>query len=231
MCKDPSNCTQLDPSAKKKLANIWYLIGLAWQCGDGLDENEKMAIDSFRKAARYGNPEAMRCLADYCIYRDRDLMRAIGWWLLAFRIDLDSTEPETEHGESETVRQYRKAAERGCAGAQARLGECCFIGKGTDQNKKEAVRWFRKAAAQSNAMAMFRLGCCYLVGDRVKKNEAKAYRLWHRSARLGYAEAQYYIGLCYEFGDHVERNHDEALKWLRMAAAQGHRDAQHELSR
>ena len=161
MCNDSSICAKFDPSSEKKLANIWYLIGLAWQCGDGLDENEKMAIDSFRRAARYGNPEAMRCLADYCVYRDRDLMAAIGWWILAFRIDLNSSTPETERGEAETVRRYREAAERGCAGAQARLGECCFFGNGTDQNKKEAVKWFRMAAAKSNPTAMFRLGCLY----------------------------------------------------------------------
>lgn len=227
MQKHSNSSARLDASTRRRLGKIWYLIGLAWQCGDGLDENEKQAIKSFRWAADYGNTEAMRCLADYCIYRDRNLMKAMDWWLLAWKTDPSFAEEDGV--ESETVLRYRKAAERGCAGAQARLGECCLIGNGTKQNKKEAVKWFRKAAAQGNARAMLRLGGCYLAGDHVKKNEAKAYRLWHRSANLGYAEAQYYVGLCYEQGEHVERNHDEALKWLRMAAAQGHRDAKQEL--
>ncbi len=169
MQKHSNSSARLDASTRRRLGKIWYLIGLAWQCGDGLDENEKQAIKSFRWAADYGNAEAMRCLADYCIYRDRDLMKAMDWWLLAWKTDPSFAEEDGV--ESETVLRYRKAAERGCAGAQARLGECCLIGNGTNQNKKEAVKWFRKAAAQGNARAILRLGGCYLAGDHVKKNE------------------------------------------------------------
>ena len=67
---------QMDAPTRDRLGKIWYLIGLAWQCGDVLDENERLAVDSFRRAAGYGNAEAMRCLANICIYRDRDLMKA-----------------------------------------------------------------------------------------------------------------------------------------------------------
>lgn len=217
----------MDAPTRKRLGKIWYLIGLAWQFGDILDENERLAIDSFRRAAGYGNTEAMRCLADICIYRDRDLMNALNWWILASR-----TEPSSDlqdNMESETVRRYREAAERGCAGAQAHLGECLFRGQGTKRNRREGFKWFRLAANQGNARAMLCLGICYLFRYCVKKNEAKANSFWLQSAELGYAEAQYYIALCYENGDQVERNHEEALKWLRLAAAQGHRDARKEL--
>ena len=217
----------MDAQTRNRLGKIWYLIGLAWQCGDILDENERLAIDSFRRAAGYGNTEAMRCLADILIYRDRDLMKALGYWILANKIDVSSGKPEA--AESETVRRYRKAAERGCAGAQAHLGECCFRGNGTKRNRREGVKWFHLAAKQGNARALHDLGICYLFGYCVKKNEAKAFSLWMRSAERGYAEAQYYVALCYENGDMVKRNHAEALKRLRQAAAQGHRDARDEL--
>lgn len=218
---------QMDAPTRNRLGKIWYLIGLAWQCGDVLDENERLAIDSFRRAAGYGNTEAMRCLADIFLHSDWDLMKALDWLILANRNDVSSGKPEDT--ESETVRRYREAAERGCAGAQARLGECCFHGEGTKQNRREAIKWFRTAVKQGNARAMFALGNCYFFGYCVKKNEAKAYRFWRRSAERGYAEAQYYIALCYENGNHVKQNLDEALKWLRLAAAQGYRDARTEL--
>ena len=220
---------QMDAPTRKRLGTIWYLIGLAWQCGDGLDECERLAISSFRRAAGYGNTEAMQCLADYCIYRDRDLLEAVGWWMLACRTDPSSADIEQSDTESETVRRYREAAERGCAGAQARLGECCFRGHRTKRNRKEAVKWFRLAAAQGNARAMLCLGICCLFGYGMKKNEAKAFRLWKRSAEGGYAEAQYYVALCYRNGDYVEQNSGEALKWLRLAAAGGQPDARTEL--
>jgi len=218
---------QMDAPTRDRLGKIWYLIGLAWQCGDVLDENERLAVDSFRRAAGYGNAEAMRCLANICIYRDRDLMKALDWLISAYGIDVSSGKHEDT--ESETVRRYREAAAKGCAGAQVCLGEYCFRGDGTERNRREAVKWFRLAANQGNARAMFCLGICYLFGYCVKKNEAEAFSLWMRSAELGYAEAQYYIALCYENGDQVERDHEEVLKWLRLAAAQGHRDARTEL--
>ena len=232
----------MDAPTRRKLGNIWYLIGLAWQCGDVLDENERLAIDSFRRAAGYGNTEAMRCLADYCVYRDRDLMKAMDWWMRANRIiqssaaryggqaarDRDGVSKQNDI-ESRTVKWYREAAERGCASAQAHLGECLFRGQGTKRNRREGIKWFRLAANQGNARAMLCLGICYLFGYCVNKNEAKAYSFWLQSAELGYAEAQYYIALCYENGEQVERNHEEALKWFRLAAAQGHRDARKEL--
>lgn len=202
----------MDAPTRNRLGKIWYLIGLAWQCGDVLDENERLAIDSFRRAAGYGNTEAMRCLADIFLRRDRDLMKALDWLILANRNDVSSGKPEDT--ESETVRRYREAAERGCAGAQARLGECCFHGDGTKRNRQEALKWFRAAAKQGNARAMFSLGNCYFFGDCVKKNEAKAYSFWRRSAERGYAEAQFCIAFCYENGDYWTQNHDEALKWL-----------------
>lgn len=224
---DPA--ARLDEPTRRRLGTIWYRIGLAWQCGDGLDENERLAIDSFRRAAGYGNTEAMLCLADYCLERDRDLMMALDWWLLAFRTDPDSGKQIIENGESETVRRYRDAATRGCPGAQVRLGECCFRGHGTKRNRREAVKWFRKSAAQGNARAIMNLGDCYDSGICVKKNEAEAYRLWRRSAELGYAEAQYRVASCYEDGHPVKRDRGEALRWYRLAAAQRHRDALREI--
>ena len=224
---DPA--TVLDEPTRRRLGTIWYLIGLAWQCGDGLDENERLAVDSFRRAAGYGNAEAMLCLADYCLDRDRDLMKALDWWILAFRTDPDCGIQETEYGESETVRHYREAAGRGCPGAQVRLGECCFRGYGTKRNSREAVRWFREAAAQGNARAILDLGDCYYSSICVKRNEAEAYRLWRQSAEQGYAEAQYRVACCLEYGIPGKRDREEALGWFRKAAAQGHRDAEQEI--
>lgn len=223
-----SNAEQpMDAPTRNRLGKIWYLIGLAWQFGDVLDENERLAIDSFRKSAGYGNAEAMRCLADICIYRDGDFMKALDWWIFANKNDMSSGKQEDT--ESETVQRYREAAVKGCAGAQAHLGECLFRGQGTKRNRREGIKWFRLAANQGNARAIFCLGICYLFGYCVRKNEAKAHSLWMRSAELGYAEAQYYVALCYENGDLVEKNHEEALKWLRLAAAQGHRDARKDI--
>lgn len=51
-------------------------------------------------------------------------------------------------GEVEVVKKYRKAAERGDAEAQYRLGSCYREGFGVQQDDAEATKWYRKAAEQ-----------------------------------------------------------------------------------
>lgn len=46
---------------------------------------------------------------------------------------------------NEAVKSLRKLAERDWAEAQALLGECCYLGKGTSENNEEALHWFRLA--------------------------------------------------------------------------------------
>lgn len=94
----------------------------------------------------------------------------------------------------------RKAAERGDANAQYRLGSCYSNGDGVETNEVEAVRWYRMAAEQ-----------------------------YHKAAEQGEADAQYRLGTCYAFGDGVETNEAEALKWYHKAAEQGHEGAKGQL--
>ena len=72
-----------------------------------------------------------------------------------------------------------KAAERGDANAQYRLGSCYSNGDGVETNKVEAVRWYRMAAEQGHAGAQGSLGMCYANGDGVETNKAEAVR-WYR---------------------------------------------------
>jgi hypothetical protein len=51
-------------------------------------------------------------------------------------------------GEFEVVKKYRKAAERGDAEAQYRLGSCYQEGFGVQQDDAEAAKWHRKATEQ-----------------------------------------------------------------------------------
>ena len=47
----------------------------------------------------------------------------------------------------------RKAAEKGDADAQCKLGVCYLHGEGVEKDEHEAVKWYRKAAEQGNADA------------------------------------------------------------------------------
>ena len=107
-----------------------------------------------------------------------------------------------------------KAAERGDAIAQYRLGSCYSNGDGVETNKVEAVRWYRMAAEQGHAGAQGSLGMCYANGDGVETNKAEAVKWCRKAAEQGEGHAQFMLGMFYYSGDGVNQNKEEATKWF-----------------
>lgn len=105
-----------------------------------------------------------------------------------------------------------KAAERGDANAQYRLGNC--YAEGMEKNDAEAVKWYRKVAEQGNDDAQYCLGSCYTSGKGVEKNEAEAAKWYRMAAEQGNVDAQYFIGKSYKLGIGVVQDEDEAEKWF-----------------
>jgi TPR repeat protein len=126
----------------------------------------------------------------------------------------------------EAVKWYRKAAEKGDAGAQSNLGFCYHAGNGVTKDEVEAVRWYRKAAEQGDAMAQNNLGVCYDIGNGVTKDEVEAVKWDRRAAEQGDAMAQNSLGVCYDTGSGVTKDAVEAVKWYRKAAEGRLADAQ-----
>ena len=107
-----------------------------------------------------------------------------------------------------------KAAERGDADAQYRLGSCYSNGDGVETNEVEAVRWYRMAAEQGHAGAQGSLGMCYANGDGVETNKAEAVKWCRKAAEQGDGHAQFMLGMFYYSGDGVNQNKEEATKWF-----------------
>ncbi len=80
---------------------------------------------------------------------------------------------------------YRKASDRGHAGAQAALGMCYARGTaGIPQSYEKAVELFRLAAAQDHPSACFNLGQCLLKGNGIKQDEAAGAELIAKGEKL-----------------------------------------------
>jgi hypothetical protein len=89
-------------------------------------------------------------------------------------------------GEFDVVKKHRRAAERGDAEGQYRLGFDYQEGFGVRQDEAEAVKWYRKAAAQNYAQAQYNLGECYRNGRGVAKDEAEAGKWAQKALENGY---------------------------------------------
>lgn len=100
---------------------------------------------------------------------------------------------------------YRKAAERGSADAQFKLGTLYERGDGVTQNNEQAVTWYRKAADQGNLYAQNNLGHMYMGGRGVPKDHAQAMFWYEKAANQGYVPAYVTYGRVLFFsGDYTK---------------------------
>ena len=126
---------------------------------------------------------------------------------------------------------YRRAAEQGNAGAQARLGECCRYGKGVPVNLVEAAVCFLKSARQGHPGGEYKFGLCLSLGIGVTQNPEKAVVFFRRSAAQGNTDAFVSLGDAYHTGEGVTRDPVQAAAWFRRGAEEGNPTAQLSLAR
>lgn len=116
---------------------------------------------------------------------------------------------------------YRRAAERGHAGALLRLAECYRVGRGVLPSMKEAVKLYRMAAKLGEAEAQFRLGVCYEKGICMAPDPVGAVHWYAEAAKQDHAPAQNNLGGCMERGAGTRRDEAGAVDQYRRAALAG----------
>ena len=184
-------------SAEAGDAESQLVLGFIYMNGRGVERDYAEAVNWFRLAAEAGNARAQNNLGN--MYWDgegveRDYEEAAKWYRLA---------AEAGHKDAQAVLKKiieaastLRAAERGHAKAQHRLGWMYENGEGVWQNDEEAMNWYRRAA--------------------------KGYRL---AAEAGDVDAQSNLGLMYAMGWGVALNDRLAYMWSNLAAVQGHKGA------
>ena len=131
---------------------------------------------------------------------------------------------------TDNVDRYRKAAERGDADAQYRLGNAYYFGDGVPTDHAEAAKWYRMAGEQGHIDAQTRLGEWYIQGlHGLPEDHAEAAKWFYMAAEQGDRGARNQIGRMFANGWGLPQDHAEAAKWYRMAGEQGHIDAQFNL--
>jgi len=148
---------------------------------------------------------------------------------------------------------YRKAADKGHAGAQYQYAEALYYGHGISEDERESAKWLRLAARQGHEVAknnyndrleegrfaylldsaeqgngesQYRLGSLFYHGEQgypVDKGQSAA---WFRKATAqGIAAAQYTLGVMTLNGDGVRQDEPEGRRLIQASAAQGYREA------
>lgn len=120
---------------------------------------------------------------------------------------------------------FLRAAQRGNADAQYRMGLCYFFNKGINQNYEEAVSWFLKAAKQKHSQAMLKLAICHSRGIGTTKNAYLAFKWFKKAAELGDDIAMFNVGKCYELGIGIKQEIGLAKQWYLKAANKDNENA------
>jgi len=115
-------------SAEQGEAEAQYNVGLMYDYGQGVAENDAECMKWFRKAAEQGHAEAQFRLG--LIYAGIDVARG------------------TSQNENTAAEWYRKAALQGYPEAQFFLGHAYESGEGVPKDQATAEEWYGKAALQ-----------------------------------------------------------------------------------
>jgi len=174
-----------------------FNLGVAYELGKGVPQDQEKAFYWYSKSAEQGDPPAQYNLG--LMYQEgktvpQDYKKAVYW--------------------------YTKAAEQGDAGAQFNLGVAHERGKGASQNDKKTVYWYAKAAEQGHAGSQYNLGLMYYQGQGVSQDDEEAFKWWGKAAKQGFADAQNNLGSMYAKGKGIPQDDKKAVYWYAKAAAQ-----------
>jgi|SRR5215469_17761974 len=146
--------------AEVTLGNVYAQVHL-------LPDADRLAVESYRRAAAQGHPMAQDRLADlHLIGRGvpQDDKAALEW--------------------------YRRTAEQAYPSAQCNLAYLLAEGIGSPCDDAAATGWYLRAAAQGEPRAYFNLGLRYRRGEGVTADASQAWAWMAQAARLGYPGAE-----------------------------------------
>ena len=161
----------------------------------GVEENKKVALKWYTKAAKNKDRTAMESLGELYDYKlkpyQKNLRKSFYW--------------------------TKKAAEHGKLYSSCRMVKYYDAGIGCRKNYKKAIHWVEKIYKNSAVcfpkdygVTLYRLGvaCFYGLGG-LKKNKQTAYTLFSRSAEKNFGPAYEALAYFYENGIIVEKNLDK----------------------
>ena len=119
--------TESQSDSYSKSANQQYALGEKYYYGTDVEQNYKMAVEWYIRAANQGLKEA-QCSLGYMFSKGLGIKQDFGT----------------------AVFWYNKAAMQGYAKAQYNLGTMYFRGLGVPRDKSKAIELWNKAAAQGN---------------------------------------------------------------------------------
>lgn len=159
-------------------------IGLCYYNGNGVQKNEKKALEWFLIGVNNEDTDAYYYVGLYLQVEEQKYQDALKWYIRAYELGCEVA-----------------ANEIGTLYDNALLGE---------RDYKKAMEWYEKGAKSDEVTSLVNLGHRYHYDEC---NYSEAMKLYLRAYELGNYNATVDIGLLYENGYGVPKNVKEAKKW------------------
>ena len=184
-------------------------LGMMYDYGEGVRQDQKEAVKWYRKATEQGSDANEGAYAATLL----GLIYATG-------------KGGVLQDYKEAVKWYRKAAEQGVSLAQVKLGILYATGQGVPQDQKEALKLYRMSAEQGESQALALVGVMYYEGlGGVLQDYKEAVKWYRKAAEQGSIAAQFNLGLMYAKGQGVIKDNVMTHMYWNIAAAGGDKKA------
>jgi TPR repeat protein len=137
----------------------------------------------------------------------------------------------SKEGQTQGCDLFRRAAERGYAPSQYRLGYCFQSGEGAKQDFAVANHWYEMAGNQGYDDAEYKLGYSFRTGRGTPIDLPKALSWYKKAVQSGDSDAMQNLGWMYAKGQGTAADQAEAYRWFVKAAQHGDMGAQLEAAR
>ena len=191
--------------------HVQRMVALCYRQGRGTLQNLEASIQWLRKAVDQDDPLAMSYLGDACfegrgVPKDYDAAysyytRALALGHTPKRLALFDAQGRVQlQSDFSQYPGLPEAARRGSVSAFTAMGNCYFLGHGTQTDYETAVSWYRKAAQKGDPEAICALGYAYAAGAGVQRDCEEALRLFRQATRQDFLPAWHNMEMCYRFG-------------------------------
>ncbi|HWY64086.1 MAG TPA: hypothetical protein VNX61_02650 [Rhizomicrobium sp.] len=184
---------------------------------------ETPATDPGKPAAQTPAPKTVASAGTDRVVQLADAGNPMALTILGLRA-LDGT-GSTPVNLPDAVKFLNRAADKGQAVAQYRLGTLYERGQGVAADTIKAMHWYELSADQGNRKAMHNLAVAYASGPAAQRNMTLAAHWFAKAAALGLADSQFNLAVLYERGEGVSQSLTDAYKWYAIAALSGDAEA------
>lgn len=232
----------LSNKAKSGDSEAQFDLAWAYELGEGIEPDLRLAFHWFKTAAESGHLQAMHktgYMYEKGLGTVKNEKRAFEWYK-------KSAERGDIHGQRDLGYCYRyavgveedldlaffwtsKAAQNGDFTSQCTLGDIHYYGVMGNTDINQAIEWYLRAAEQNDSFSQHRIGLIYLNEDE-HLDPTRGVMWLEQAAEQGLAPAQYDLAMLYKRGKNVKVDQDKYLNWLLSAGEQSHRDAVIELA-